>query len=658
MSSVPGRAVPLQVGEVLRSPGRPLEGGLARDMGSRFGHDFGNVRVHADARAGESATAMDAAAYAVGRDLVFGHDRFAPHTVAGRRLLAHELAHVVQQGGRVARKPTGIAPEGGSLEREAERAADAIAGGARRVQVGSGSPPEIARQPNRGVDSAGGEDTWIEISCELGIISFHTPDGVSSYILTTCDLPDGEYRVPVSAQGGTVFLDFSDALDGGDHGFGYSVDDTQVNPASLVEGQQTVRVVVGSSTAVHPGGQSGLRVLGELPLDFEAVPLDPDPDSIPPYFLTNIGLAMHVLASGDLSWLSQGDAAQRVLSPQYWSPLLPHRGFMTLDRLLGELPRDLAPKIEAELDSGRRLTWIQWGFTDAELRSIPSLVERLNAGGIASLSSAELSVLERAAERHIAASSPGAPFASHTRPNFGGLDWARDKKYRVRVEVPSSSVLDVSGSNAFTDSRRHALNNLDEAEFMVTRSEGGRLVSVERMSGSPEPGLLLKYSDAIRWGGRVVFVVGTGASVHRVATAPAEERPTVIAEEAGGMAGGAAGTAAAVAGCLLFGVTTGGVGLFVCGLAGGIAGGIAGSAAGGAMVTGLDEAAGRNDCPSCHQQQREWTATREASEIESMSRAGDLSGGPVTALPGPGGFDALSPGELQNLLDWFEEAEE
>jgi len=66
-------------------------------MESRIGHDFSQVRVHADARAAESAGAVNALAYTVGQDIVFGPGRYAPQTSEGRRLLAHELTHVVQQ---------------------------------------------------------------------------------------------------------------------------------------------------------------------------------------------------------------------------------------------------------------------------------------------------------------------------------------------------------------------------------------------------------------------------------------------------------------------------------------------------------------------------------------------------------------------------------
>jgi hypothetical protein len=90
---------PPSVDRVLASPGRPLESALRQDMEQRFGHDFSHVRVHSDATAEQSARDVNAHAYTVGRDIVFSAGRFAPGTNEGRRLIGHELTHVVQQRG-------------------------------------------------------------------------------------------------------------------------------------------------------------------------------------------------------------------------------------------------------------------------------------------------------------------------------------------------------------------------------------------------------------------------------------------------------------------------------------------------------------------------------------------------------------------------------
>lgn len=89
--------VPPIVHEVLRSPGRPLDQATRAFMEPRFGHDFSNVRVHTDAKAAESARAVNAKAYTVGKDVVFGGGQFEASSHEGRKLMAHELTHVVQQ---------------------------------------------------------------------------------------------------------------------------------------------------------------------------------------------------------------------------------------------------------------------------------------------------------------------------------------------------------------------------------------------------------------------------------------------------------------------------------------------------------------------------------------------------------------------------------
>jgi hypothetical protein len=102
-------AAPPSVHAVLRSPGQPLDPATRAFMEPRFGSDFSRVRVHTGATAEESAREVNAHAYAVGQDIVFGASRFAPETQEGRRLLAHELTHVQHQEGasalRIFRQP-------------------------------------------------------------------------------------------------------------------------------------------------------------------------------------------------------------------------------------------------------------------------------------------------------------------------------------------------------------------------------------------------------------------------------------------------------------------------------------------------------------------------------------------------------------------------
>ncbi len=89
------------VHDVLNSNGgQPLDATTRAFMEPRFGHDFSKVRVYTDTRAMKSAHAVNALAYTVGSDIVFGQGYYAPETSQGRSLLAHELTHVVQQRGK------------------------------------------------------------------------------------------------------------------------------------------------------------------------------------------------------------------------------------------------------------------------------------------------------------------------------------------------------------------------------------------------------------------------------------------------------------------------------------------------------------------------------------------------------------------------------
>jgi len=77
--------------------GSPLDTETRADMEGRFGHDFGDVRVHTDNAAHESAKAVNAQAYTVGSNVVFQRDKYDPSSESGKHMLAHELTHVVQQ---------------------------------------------------------------------------------------------------------------------------------------------------------------------------------------------------------------------------------------------------------------------------------------------------------------------------------------------------------------------------------------------------------------------------------------------------------------------------------------------------------------------------------------------------------------------------------
>lgn len=154
-----GRGVPRLVQEVLGTPGGPLDPAARAFAEARFGQDFGHVRIHADDRAAASARAVDAHAYTVGHHVVFGAGRYAPETPEGRWLLAHELAHTVQQQGApsplMARLAVGR--EDDPSEAAADRAADAAMAG-RPVPSLARSDGAIRRQRVTRVDNVGADE--------------------------------------------------------------------------------------------------------------------------------------------------------------------------------------------------------------------------------------------------------------------------------------------------------------------------------------------------------------------------------------------------------------------------------------------------------------------------------------------------------------------
>jgi hypothetical protein len=126
----PAAGVPASVRRALLSPGQPLDDSARALMEPRFGHDFGRVRIHRDAQSAESARAVNALAYTVGNDIVFGSGQFAPATPSGRRILAHELTHVVQQSDAgPAERPLTVGEPDDASEQEADRASRSIFAG-------------------------------------------------------------------------------------------------------------------------------------------------------------------------------------------------------------------------------------------------------------------------------------------------------------------------------------------------------------------------------------------------------------------------------------------------------------------------------------------------------------------------------------------------
>lgn len=176
------QTAPLIVSEVLREPGRPLSEGTRNFMESRFGWDFSQVRIHTGAKAAESAQAVNALAYTAGPNVVFNANQFSPGTDNGKSLLAHELAHVVQQKDLSLTNNAAIPIDHANTasEREASQTAKNIITNTPVVPETTLSSPRLQRQ-----DAPIDRRNRIEPDIDLGL----------DHINTSLNILSGRYRI-------------------------------------------------------------------------------------------------------------------------------------------------------------------------------------------------------------------------------------------------------------------------------------------------------------------------------------------------------------------------------------------------------------------------------------------------------------------------------
>ena len=146
----PVSSAPPIVNEVLRSPGRSLDPQTRSFFEARFGQDFSGVRIHTGGTASHSAVSVNASAYTVGHNIVFAANTYRPDSDSGRRLMAHELAHVVQQAhfaSSSVQRQIPIGPVDDPAEHEADRMADAALAGAAAVHPHAEPDAVVRRAP-------------------------------------------------------------------------------------------------------------------------------------------------------------------------------------------------------------------------------------------------------------------------------------------------------------------------------------------------------------------------------------------------------------------------------------------------------------------------------------------------------------------------------
>ncbi len=198
----------------LQGDGQPLSESERSFFEPRFGTDFSSVRVHTDTRAASVARSVNARAFTLGRDVVFGTGQYLPSNKAGRHLMAHELTHVVQQGSP------------------------------------NSAPTNILRKPLKKNEIP--EVFHVLISCADGKILFETDAGNYSYALDSCDVPEGVFEAKTrvyneegEGYGSKTILDFDfgdQVPEGQVFDFKYQINN-QINPANLFKNKSSVTVV-------------------------------------------------------------------------------------------------------------------------------------------------------------------------------------------------------------------------------------------------------------------------------------------------------------------------------------------------------------------------------------------------------------------------------
>lgn len=168
--------------------GSPLPGGVRTRMESAFGSSFGGVRLHTDGKAAQLSDQLNARAFTVGQHVAFGSGEYHPGTIGGDALMAHELAHVVQQGGAAQAGILGKSPEStGPLEQDADRSAvsavSSLWGGVKGAMANAGPSLRSGLQLSR--CSKGGSTETLQVKIQP--VSIANDDGTAKTTLPSFD---------------------------------------------------------------------------------------------------------------------------------------------------------------------------------------------------------------------------------------------------------------------------------------------------------------------------------------------------------------------------------------------------------------------------------------------------------------------------------------
>ncbi|MEN1783513.1 MAG: DUF4157 domain-containing protein [Bacteroidota bacterium] len=200
-----------------RGSGRTMDSTTASYMGSRFGTDFSQVRIHTNGSAVQMNRDINAKAFTVGQDIFFNQGQYRPDTESGKHLLAHELTHTLQQQG----------VSGDMVQRRVDR---------------------------------------VELSCAANQITFVHDGGATTYELTNCNAEVGTYDAVVTE--GPNSIDFTlEDYGGGDFDFGYEVGPGQENPNTFFDNQGRVTFYIMDDQMQSLGNITSLAEFKEMVKD-------------------------------------------------------------------------------------------------------------------------------------------------------------------------------------------------------------------------------------------------------------------------------------------------------------------------------------------------------------------------------------------------------
>lgn len=222
-----GQAAVRDVEEVVSGPGRPLPAQVRRDMEKGFGRDFSQVRIHDGARAARSAEGIGARAYTVGNHIAFNHGQYRPGTGEGRFLLAHELAHTVQQS-RGPGTAQGISRPADPHEAQADRAAHAATTSGAPMPVLSAGAAPISRYSlgEFGDDLLSVGEAVVDTALDLPGDVVDTVGGLASSAIDIARAVGGA----ISRDGATIVIDIPDFNPCPDIGFEINLSDLGLSP--------------------------------------------------------------------------------------------------------------------------------------------------------------------------------------------------------------------------------------------------------------------------------------------------------------------------------------------------------------------------------------------------------------------------------------------